>query len=168
MPGLHLESGLALKKFIDVGAGVVDSDYIEVSLGLYYTTTLKKTLRSKKETESQLILERIKTPVVQKVQALDQTDIGAGGFGNGMQSQGQSELVKRVKQRKRKLNLLNSEHNSGRYQAQWNQQWSLRRGQSTRSDPKNCRWGCYRIFQPCFWGSDHWRSGVRMGIGLYK
>ena len=38
---------------------------------------------------AQLTFERIKTPVVQKVQALDLTDKGAGGFGSiGMQSQG--------------------------------------------------------------------------------
>ena len=44
------------------------------------------------------------------------------GFGStSMQSQDSLSWVKRAKQRKRKLNLLNSEHNSGRYQAQWNQ-----------------------------------------------
>ena len=50
----------------------------------------------------QLILERIKTPVVQKVQPLDPTDGGAGGFGSiGMQSKGQSELGKKGKTKKK-------------------------------------------------------------------
>ena len=51
---------------------------------------------------AQLILERIKTPIVQNVQALDQTDRYARGFGNiGMQFQGQSDLDKKGKTKKK-------------------------------------------------------------------
>ena len=80
-------SGLALKKFINVGAGVVDSDY-RGELGFVLYNHSKEDFKvNKGDTVAQLILERIKTPVVQKVQALDPTDRGARGFGStGMQS----------------------------------------------------------------------------------
>ena len=44
-------SGLAVKKFIDVGAGVIDQDYRGESLKLFYLIMGSQIFRSKKETE---------------------------------------------------------------------------------------------------------------------
>ena len=82
-------SRFALKKFINPGEGVIDSDFrgeLEVVLYNHSQGYFKVNERDK---VAQLILKRIKTPVVQKVQVLDQTHKGAGGFGStGMKSQG--------------------------------------------------------------------------------
>ena len=90
-PGVYARiaprSGLALKKFIDVGAGVVDSDY-RGELGIVLYNHSEDNFKvNEGDRVAQLILEKIKTPVVQKVQTLDQTDRGARGFGSiGVQS----------------------------------------------------------------------------------
>ena len=75
-------SGLALKKFIDVGAGVVDADYCgEVGVVLFnhgdqdFQVTMGDRI-------AQLILERIDTPPVQEVQDLAGTVRGSGRFGS--------------------------------------------------------------------------------------
>ena len=80
-------SGLALKRFIDVGAGVVDADYRgEVGVVLFnhgdHDFEVKMGDRI-----AQLILERIDTPPVEEVQGLDGTVRGSSGFGStGIQS----------------------------------------------------------------------------------
>ena len=90
-PGLYARiaprSGLALKRFIDVGAGVIDADYRgEVGVVLFnhgdHNFEVKMGDRI-----AQLILERIDTPPVEEVQELDSTVRGSGGFGStGIQS----------------------------------------------------------------------------------
>ena len=89
-PGLYARiaprSGLALKKFIDVGAGVVDADYRgEVGVVLFnhgdHDFEVKMGDRI-----AQLILEKISTPGVEEVSELDSTVRGSGVFGStGMQ-----------------------------------------------------------------------------------
>ena len=85
-PGLYARiaprSGLALKRFIDVGAGVVDADYRgEVGVVLFnhgdHDFEVKMGDRI-----AQLILERIDTPPVEEVQGLDGTVRGTSGFGS--------------------------------------------------------------------------------------
>ena len=75
-------SGLAVKNFIDTGAGVVDEDYRgEVGVVLFnHSDTDFKVVRG--DRVAQLILERITTPDVVEVDDLDETDRGAGGYGS--------------------------------------------------------------------------------------
>jgi len=75
-------SGLAWKKHIDVGAGVIDRDYtgnIGVVLFNHGAEDLSIAVGDR---VAQLILERIVTPEVEEVDCLDTTDRGAGGFGS--------------------------------------------------------------------------------------
>ena len=75
-------SGLALKKFIDVGAGVVDSDYRgEVGVVLFNQGDQDFEVKMG-DRIAQLILEKIDTPPVKEVQSLDDTVRGTGGFGS--------------------------------------------------------------------------------------
>ena len=75
-------SGLALKKFIDVGAGVVDSDYRgEVGVVLFNHGDQDFEVKMG-DRIAQLILEKIDTPPVEEVQGLDDTVRGSGGFGS--------------------------------------------------------------------------------------
>ena len=75
-------SGLALKKFIDVGAGVVDEDYrgeLGVVLFNFGEEDFKINMGDK---IAQLIFERIKTPTIVETDDLEETGRGKKGFGS--------------------------------------------------------------------------------------
>jgi dUTP pyrophosphatase len=75
-------SGLALKRGIDVGAGVIDADY-RGNVGVVLFNHGDEPCEIKRgDRIAQLILERIVTPPVALVDDLDATDRGAGGFGS--------------------------------------------------------------------------------------
>ena len=75
-------SGLAWKKFIDVGAGVVDYDY-RGNVGVILFNHGDEDFEVKKgDRVAQLILEQILTPEVVECDDLDDTARGAGGFGS--------------------------------------------------------------------------------------
>ncbi|KAG7673563.1 hypothetical protein Ndes2526B_g02988 [Nannochloris sp. 'desiccata'] len=80
-------SGLAVKNFIDVGAGVVDEDYRgNVGVVLFNHSDVDFEVK-KGDRVAQLILERIMTPEVQECEDLDDTSRGAAGYGStGVQS----------------------------------------------------------------------------------
>ena len=75
-------SGLAIRNFSDVGAGVVDLDYRGKIKVVLFNHSAEDFAVQAADQIAQLILERIKTPQVKKVAALDDTDRGAGGFGS--------------------------------------------------------------------------------------
>lgn len=75
-------SGLAVKKGIDVGAGVIDADYrgeVGVVLFNFGDAALEVGVGDR---VAQLILEKICFGNVVEVQGLDETERGAGGFGS--------------------------------------------------------------------------------------
>ena len=75
-------SGLALKHRLDVGAGVVDRDYRgNVGVVLFNLSDTPYNVR-RGDKVAQLVLEQIRTPEIQVVDSLDQTDRGEGGFGS--------------------------------------------------------------------------------------
>ena len=75
-------SGLALKKFIDVGAGVVDADYRgEVGVVLFNHGDQDFEVKMG-DRIAQLISEKISTPEVEEVSALEDIVCGTGGFGS--------------------------------------------------------------------------------------
>ena len=87
-------SGFAVKKFIDVCAGVIDSDYrAQIGVTIFNHSAVEFPVQVG-DRIAQLILEKIKTPAVQKVIVLSATDRGSGGFGStGLQSNGSSSSV---------------------------------------------------------------------------
>lgn len=75
-------SGLAVKSFIDTGAGVVDEDYRgAVGVVLFNHSDVEFKVKQG-DRIAQLILERIMTPKVIEVESLDETTRGAGGYGS--------------------------------------------------------------------------------------
>ncbi|KAL1925707.1 uncharacterized protein VTP21DRAFT_590 [Calcarisporiella thermophila] len=75
-------SGMALKNFLDTGAGVVDADY-RGPLGIVMFNHAEEDFQVKEgDRIAQLIIERIFTPEVEEVEDLEQTIRGAGGFGS--------------------------------------------------------------------------------------
>ncbi|EFC42655.1 predicted protein [Naegleria gruberi] len=75
-------SGLALKNFIDTGAGVVDSDY-RGNLGVVLFNHGKEDFVIKRgDRVAQFIIEKIALPQIVEVDDLDDTSRGAGGFGS--------------------------------------------------------------------------------------
>ncbi|GAB1286827.1 Deoxyuridine 5'-triphosphate nucleotidohydrolase [Apodemus speciosus] len=75
-------SGLAVKHFIDVGAGVIDEDY-RGNVGVVLFNFGKEKFEVKKgDRIAQLICEQICYPELEEVQTLDDTERGSGGFGS--------------------------------------------------------------------------------------
>ncbi|KAL1513278.1 hypothetical protein ABEB36_002704 [Hypothenemus hampei] len=75
-------SGLAVKNFIDVGAGVVDEDYRgELKVVLFNHSDEDFNVK-KGDRIAQLICEKIYYPELQEVEELSDTVRGEGGFGS--------------------------------------------------------------------------------------
>ena len=75
-------SGLALHKFIDTGAGVIDADYRgSVGVILFNHSSEEFPLR-RGDRVAQLILEKIEYPEIREVDAIEATGRGANGFGS--------------------------------------------------------------------------------------
>ncbi|AAR98364.1 ORF007 dUTPase [Bovine papular stomatitis virus] len=75
-------SGLAVKHFIDVGAGVIDADY-RGNVGVVLFNFGHNDFEVKTgDRIAQLICERAAFPDVEEVACLDDTERGAGGFGS--------------------------------------------------------------------------------------
>lgn len=75
-------SGLASKHFLDTGAGVIDADYRgEVKVLMFNFSDVDYEVKQG-ERIAQLVLERIVTPEVVEVEALEASVRGAGGFGS--------------------------------------------------------------------------------------
>ncbi|ANS71121.1 dutpase [Pteropox virus] len=75
-------SGLAVKHFIDVGAGVIDSDY-RGNVGIVLFNFGEKSYSIKKgDRVAQLICEKIEMPQIEVANYLDCTKRGAKGFGS--------------------------------------------------------------------------------------
>jgi len=75
-------SGLAAKKMIDVGAGVVDSDYRgEVGVVLFNHGELDFAVAAG-DRIAQLVVEKINIAPVEEVETLDSTTRGTGGYGS--------------------------------------------------------------------------------------
>ena len=89
-------SGLAVKKFIDVGAGVVDADYrgpVGVVLFNFGTEEFKV---EKGDRIAQLILEKVSMVDAVEVEELTDTERGSGGFGSTGVSDGPEVKKKRT------------------------------------------------------------------------
>ena len=75
-------SGLALKKFIDVGAGVIDADYRgEVGVVLFNFGE-EDFVVNMGDRIAQLIFEKIKTLVIKELDVLEGIDRGVKGYGS--------------------------------------------------------------------------------------
>ncbi|XP_066262534.1 deoxyuridine 5'-triphosphate nucleotidohydrolase [Euwallacea similis] len=75
-------SGLAVKNFIDVGAGVVDEDYRGVLKVVLFNHSDTNFEVKKGDRVAQLICEKIYYPQLEEVEELTQTQRGEGGFGS--------------------------------------------------------------------------------------
>lgn len=75
-------SGLALKKGIDVGAGVCDADYRGEICVILFNHSDEDFEINAGDRIAQLILERISTPSVRVVDDLEETVRGENGFGS--------------------------------------------------------------------------------------
>ena len=75
-------SGLAVKKGLHVGAGVIDRDYTgEVKVLLFNLSDIEVEL-TEHERVAQLILKKIETPSIQEVESLLDPTRGSSGFGS--------------------------------------------------------------------------------------
>lgn len=75
-------SGLAVKKGIQVGAGVIDPDYTGEVKVLLFNDGEGHFIIKKGDRIAQLIVERCETPQIEEVTVLEDTERGEGGFGS--------------------------------------------------------------------------------------
>lgn len=75
-------SGLAVKKGIDTGAGVIDEDYRGPVGVVLFNNSDDEFPVKQGDRIAQMILERILTPDVECVDSLDETARGANGYGS--------------------------------------------------------------------------------------
>ena len=75
-------SGLALKKFIDIGAGVIDANYRGEVGVILFNFGNEDFVVNMGDRIAQLIFEKIKTPEIKESEQLDGTDRGAGSYGS--------------------------------------------------------------------------------------
>ena len=75
-------SGLAAKNMIAAGAGVIDMDYRGIIFMLLFNHSDKDLKVKQGDWVTQLILEKIATPMVKQVENLDETARGSQGFGS--------------------------------------------------------------------------------------
>lgn len=75
-------SGLAVKKFIDVGAGVVDADYRGAVGVVLFNFGEEDFVVEKGDRIAQLILEKVSMVEAVEVETLSDTQRGEGGFGS--------------------------------------------------------------------------------------
>ena len=75
-------SGLAVKNFIDTGAGVIDADYRGPVKVLLFNHSEVDFAVKEGDRIAQLVIERIRTPEVVVVDDLEDSVRGAGGFGS--------------------------------------------------------------------------------------
>lgn len=88
-------SGLAVKKGIQTGAGVVDYDYRGPVGVVLFNHSDEEFVAKPGDRIAQLILERITTPPVVEVEELSETVRGAGGFGStGVNGAGEPDAKK--------------------------------------------------------------------------
>ena len=75
-------SGLTVKHALDVGAGVVDEDYRGEIKVVMFNLSNEDFLVTKGMRIAQLVCERIWYPSIEKVDSVDETKRGEGGFGS--------------------------------------------------------------------------------------
>lgn len=75
-------SGLAAKKCIDIGAGVIDSDYRGEVGVVIFNHSDEEVIFEKGSRVAQLVIEKILICEVEEVEQLDVTERGEGGFGS--------------------------------------------------------------------------------------
>ena len=75
-------SGWAVKKSVDIGAGIVDEDYTGVVYALLINNGKEELKIPKHERIAQIVLEKITTPPIEIVEVLEESERGDGGFGS--------------------------------------------------------------------------------------
>ena len=75
-------SGSAFKKSIDIGAGVIDSDYRGGVGVILFNFGSEDFIVNMGDRIAQLIFEKIKTLMIKEMNELEGTDQGVGGYGS--------------------------------------------------------------------------------------
>ncbi|CAM9407056.1 unnamed protein product [Ectocarpus sp. 4 AP-2014] len=102
-------SGLAVKKMIDVGAGVVDYDYRGPVGVVLFNHGCEDFKVQKGDRVAQLILERICMADIEEVTELSETTRGSGGFGSTGVEQGALQTSSTVANGAKKIKVVGSE-----------------------------------------------------------
>lgn len=106
-------SGLAWKNFIDVGAGVIDSDYRGEVKVLLFNFGEEEFKVSKGDRVAQIIIEKVVPTMIKEVPELPSSKRGEGGFGStGIKSSNQNEkrIPSTLTREEATLDMVDSAH----------------------------------------------------------
>ena len=100
-------SGLAIKKFIDIGAGIIDADYRGEMGAILFNFSDEDFVVNQGDRTAQIIFEKIKTPEIKELVSLGDTNRGASGYGStGVKAAIKNESsVNDERERKARANL---------------------------------------------------------------
>ena len=90
---IALRSGLALKKSIDAGAGVIDSDYRGELGVILFTFGDEDFIVNMGHRIAQLIFEKMKAPIIKEIDSLEESGRGAQGYGSADVSAEQPKII---------------------------------------------------------------------------
>lgn len=76
------KSGLALKKGVKIMAGVIDSGYRGEIKVVLINLSQEEYKINKGDKIAQMLIQKIKQPIIEEVKKLDDTSRGGGGFGS--------------------------------------------------------------------------------------
>ena len=94
-------SGLAWRKFIDVGAGVIDADYRGELGVILFNFGEEDFVINMGDKVAQLIFEKIKTPAIRETNDLEDTERGDRGFGStGIKSEHVQDIKPKIQLQK--------------------------------------------------------------------
>lgn len=79
---IKARSGLAFRKGIVVGAGILDSDYTGEVKVLLFNLSEEMFVVSKGDKIAQLLIQAVAYPELKRVSQLENTERGEGGFGS--------------------------------------------------------------------------------------
>ena len=91
------KSGLALKKFIDVGVGVVDTDYRRELRVILFNFGKQDFAVNMVDKIAQLIVEKIKTPTIKQTDSLEESRQDSKGYGSRGINSERSEPIQDIK-----------------------------------------------------------------------
>ena len=86
-------SGLAIKKFIDVEAGVIGSDYRGEIGVVLFNFSGEEFCINMGDRIAHIVFEKIKTPSVKETNKLSDTDCGSKGYGSSRINAGEDEKL---------------------------------------------------------------------------
>ena len=127
-------SGLVLKQFVDVGPGVIDSDYRGELDVILFNFGDEDFILNMGDRIAQLIFEKINTPIIKETNSLEESGWGAQGYGSTYVSAKQPKIIQAFKN-----SIINQSNKSKTQETDEGNQMDVQSKNEAIPDDKNKR-----------------------------